>query len=108
MKNFKKKINLKEESKKEKTFRKKYELDEYEKVYFNKLFNKNVMTNKKAFLRECRIRDIILTNKLRCEFSPKDIKRVLNGLKPWNDCEQLDKNFLMKKLPNSVDEFKIN
>jgi hypothetical protein len=105
---FQKKINLKEESKKEKTFRKKYELDEYEKVYFNKLFNKNVMTNKKAFLRECRIRDIILTNKLKCEFSPKDIKRVLNGLKPWNDCEKLDKKFLMKKLPNSVDEFKIN
>lgn len=102
---YQRKINLKEENNKGKTYRKNYELDEYEKEYFNKLFNKKVMTNKIAFLRECRIRDIILTNKLKCEFSPNDIKRVLNGLKPWKDCERLDKKFLMKKLPNSVDEY---
>ena len=101
----KRKINIKEE-KKEKYNKKNYELDEYEKQYFNKLFNKKEMTNKMAFMRECRIRDIILTNKLKCEFSPSDIKRLLNGLKPWNDCEKLDKKFLMKKLPKSVDDFK--
>ena len=105
---YQKKINLKDENLKGKTSRKNYELDEYEKEYFNKLFNKKEMTNKIAFLRECRIRDIILTNKLKCEFSPSDIKRVLNGLKPWNDCEKLDKRFLMKKLPKSVEDFKIN
>ena len=92
------KINLKEE-KQGKINRKAHELDEYEKQYFNKLFTKKEMTNKMAFMRECRIRDIILTNKLKCEFSPSDIKRLLNGLKPWEDCEKLDKKFLMIKLP---------
>ena len=104
---FQKKINLKEE-KILKNNRKNYELDEYEKQYFNKLFRKKIMTNKLAFMRECRIRDIILTNKLKCEFSPSDIKRLLNGLKPWNDCAKLDEKFLKKKLPKSTDEFKYN
>ena len=104
---FQRKINLKEE-KPGKIKRKVYELDEYEKQYFNKLFMKKEMTNKMAFMRDCRIRDIILTNKLKCEFSPSDIKRLLNGLKPWEDCQKLDKKFLMKKLPKSVDDFIIN
>ena len=104
---FQKKINLKEE-KILKNNRKNYELDEYEKQYFNKLFSKKIITNKLAFMRECRIRDIILTNKLKCEFSPSDIKRLLNGLKPWNDCAKLDEKFLKKKLPKSTDEFKYN
>ena len=104
---FQKKINLKEE-KIFKNNRKNYELGEYEKQYFNKLFSKKIMTNKLAFMRECRIRDIILTNKLKCEFSPSDIKRLLNGLKPWNDCAKLDEKFLKKKLPKSIDEFKYN
>ena len=106
LKEHQRKINIKED-KKEKYNKKSYELDEYEKQYFNKLFNKKIMTNKMAFMRECRIRDIIITNKLKCEFSPSDIKRLLNGLKPWNDCEKLDKKFLLKKLPKSVDDFKL-
>ena len=103
---YKKKINIKND-KIGKTL-KNHKLDEYEKQYFNKLFNKKKMTNKLAFLRESRIRDIIITNKLKCEFSPSDIRRLLTGLKPWNDCEKLDQKFLLKKLPKSVDNYMNN
>ena len=103
---YQKKINIKDD--KIGKIKKNHKLDEYEKQYFNKLFSKRQMTNKLAFLRECRIRDIILTNKLKCEFSQSDIKRLLAGLKPWNDCEKLDKKFLLKKLPKSVDNYMNN
>ena len=69
---YQKKINLKDE-KIWKNNRKNYELDEYEKQYFNKLFNKKIMTNKLAFMRECRIRDIIITNIRHMTIIPHDI-----------------------------------
>lgn len=50
------------------------------------------MTNVKAFERDCKIRDIIIGHKLRCEFSPIDIKRVLNGLKPFVDVKLDEEN----------------
>ena len=37
------------------------------------------------FKKECKIRDILIGNKLKCEFTPIDIKRILNGLKPYAD-----------------------
>lgn len=46
---------------------------------------RKVMTNGYAYKKETKIRDIIIGHKLKCEFSPIDIKRVLNGLKPWVD-----------------------
>ena len=49
------------------------------------LQRKKITTNGTAYKKECKIRDIILGNKLKCEFSPVDIKRILNGLKPWVD-----------------------
>lgn len=103
---FQKKINLKDD-KKVKTYRKNNNMDEYEKAYFDKLFTRKPVTNKMVFNRECRIRDIIITNKLKCEFSPKDIKRILNGQKPWNDCEECDKKYSLLNLPNSVDNIKM-
>ena len=103
---FQKKINLKED-KKAKSYRKSKDMDEYEKAYFDKLFTRKPVTNKMVFMRECRIRDIIIANKLKCEFSPKDIKRILNGQKPWNDCAECDKKFSLLNLPNSVDNIKI-
>jgi len=103
---FQKKINLKEDEHKAKTSRN--NLNEFEKAYFEKLYTKKEITNKMIFNRECRIRDIILTNKLKCEFSPSDIKRVLNGQKTWNECQRCDKKYLLKKLPGCVDDFKIN
>ena len=50
------------------------------------------MTNVKAFERDCKIRDIIIGHKLRCEFSPVDIKRILNGLKPFSDVKLDEEN----------------
>jgi hypothetical protein len=59
----------------------------------NDLVKKNKMfTNVKAFERDCKIRDIIIGHKLRCEFSPVDIKRVLNGLKPFVDVKLDEEN----------------
>jgi len=48
----------------------------------NLLRNKK-MTHKIAYLTESRIRDIILSKTLKCEYDSIDIKRVLNGKKPW-------------------------
>lgn len=48
----------------------------------NLLRNKK-MTHKMAYLTESRIRDIILSKTLKCEYDSVDIKRVLNGKKPW-------------------------
>jgi hypothetical protein len=57
------------------------------------LMKKNkMMTNVKAFERDCKIRDIIIWHKLRCEFSPVDIKRILNGLKPFVDVKLDEEN----------------
>ena len=57
------------------------------------LMKKNkMMTNVKAFERDCKIRDIIIGHKLRCEFSPVDIKRILNGLKPFVDVKLDEEN----------------
>ena len=52
---------------------------------------KKVITNSYAYKKESRIRDMIIGNKLKCEFSPVDIKRVLNGLKPWVDVKSEEK-----------------
>ena len=66
---------------------------------------KKVLTNALAFKKESKIRDIVIGRKLKCEFSPADIKRVLNGLKPWVDCN-LDKEekVLNKEDPEFKDE----
>lgn len=61
----------------------------------NELHKRKVMTNKFAYNKESRIRDIIIGNKLKCEFTPIDIKRILNGLKPWVDIkldQEIDSN----------------
>ena len=103
---FQKKINLKDDIK-VKSYKKSKDMDKNEKAYFDKLFTRKPVTNKMVFNRECRIRDIIISNKLRCEFSPQDIKRILNGQKPWNDCDECDKKYSLLNLPNSVDNIKV-
>lgn len=77
-------------------------MDEYEKQYIKRLIKKEKLSVRDAYLRKCRINDIILVSKLKCEFSPKDVKRVLNGIKPWDDCRKLDQKFLDKNLPSKV------
>ena len=51
------------------------------------LQKKKVMTNKLVYLHDCRIRDILITNKLKFEYNKDDIKRILNGQKPWKELE---------------------
>ena len=105
---FKRKINLKTTDNLIKNlYKKKYVMDEYEKLLFKKLITKNKISLKEGYLRNCRINDIILVSKLKCEFSPKDVKRVVNGIKPWNDCQKLDQKFFEKNLPSKVEDLKI-
>lgn len=105
---FQKKINLKtNDNTLQKLYKKKYVMDEYEKQLFKKLISKSKISLKEGYLRNCRINDIILVSKLKCEFSPKDVKRVLNGIKPWDDCRKLDQNFLDKNLPLKVENIKM-
>jgi hypothetical protein len=64
--------------------------------YIKDLQRKLINNNGTAYKRECKIRDMILGNKLKCEFSPVDVKRILNGLKPWVDIkldEEIDYHF---------------
>ena len=104
---FQRKINLKSrDNSLEKLYKKKYVMDEYEKELFKKLIKREKLSLKDGYLRNCRINDIILVSKLKCEFSPKDVKRVLNGIKPWDDCRKLDQKFLDKNLPSKVSNIK--
>ena len=105
---FSRKINLKSDKdiNVKKYYKKKYIMDEYEKEYFRKLFRKNKISLKEGFLRTCRINDIILVSKLKCEFSPRDAKRILNGIKPWDDCKKLDEKFIEKNIPNKITKIK--
>ena len=60
----------------------------------NELHKKKIINNRQAYKKESKIRDIIIGNKLKCEFNSKDIKRILNGLKPWADIKlEQDINF---------------
>ena len=108
LEDFQRKINLKNEKENviKNIYKKKYIMDEYEKEYFKRLFTKEKISVRDAYLRKCRINDIILVGKLKCEFSPRDVKRVLNGIKPWNDCQKLDQKFIEKNLPSKVGNIK--
>ena len=103
---FKKKINLRDENESKKKFKTNSSYNESE--IDSNPFAKMEITNKNAFLRDCRIRDIILTNKLKCEFSISDIRRVLHGQKAWGDCIKCDRRFNKKHLPSSVEEYEMN
>ena len=105
---FQRKINLKatKDNSIKNIYKKKYIMDEYEKQWFKKLIKKEKLSLKDGYLRNCRINDIILVSKLKCEFSPEDVKRVLNGIKPWDDCKKLDQKFYDKNLPSKVKDVK--
>jgi hypothetical protein len=49
------------------------------------LTKKKIMTNKIAYLIESKKRDILISHKLKCEFDDDDIKRIINGKKPFKD-----------------------
>ena len=57
------------------------------------LTKKKIMTNKIAYLIESKKRDILISNKLKCEFDDDDIKRIINGKKPFKDLFQNENNY---------------
>ena len=105
---FQRKINLKstKDNAIKKIYKQKYIMDEYEKQYFKRLIKKERLSVKDAYFRNCRINDIIIVSKLKCEFSAKDAKRILNGIKPWDDCRKLDQKFFDKNLPSKINNLK--
>ena len=62
------------------------------------LQKKNINTNKKVYLHECRIRDVLIANKLKFDFSKDDIKRILNGQKHWAELENNNEDTKNKKI----------
>ena len=68
------------------------------------LQKKKIMTNKMVYLHECKIRDILISKKLKNEFSKDDIKRILNGQKPWKDFDINNKDNINEKKENSQKE----
>ena len=44
---------------------------------------KKIMNNREAYKKQCKIRDILIGNKLKNTYDEIDSKRILNGLKPW-------------------------
>ena len=56
------------------------------------LFKFKKITNKSNYLRESRLRDIIVSKQLRCEYTPEDIKRIINGKEPWKSCKIIKTN----------------
>lgn len=57
------------------------------------LTKKKIMTNKIAYLIESKKRDILISHKLKCEFNDDDIKRIINGKKPFKDLFQNENNY---------------
>ena len=67
----------------------------------NRLQRIKITNNGSSFKKECRIRDVIIGQKLKFEFNPVDVKRILNGLKPYADIksdEEIDKNIENSKI----------
>jgi hypothetical protein len=75
----------------------------------NGLQRKKITNNGSSFKKECRMRDVIIGQKLKCEFNPLDVKRILNGLKPYADIksdEEIDKNIENNKIYFDITENK--
>ena len=81
LKQFHKKINIREENKKVER-----PLTLRTTGPNRDLHKKLIKNNKFAYKHESRLRDLMIANKLKCEFNEIDIQRILNGKKPWKDC----------------------
>ena len=101
------KKRMKKGNKSERTSKKRIEGKIIESININDLHKKKIITRDFAFKKECKIRDIIIGNKLKCEFNNIDIKRILNGLKPWADIK-IDGIEIENNLDNIKDNNKIN
>ena len=68
---------------------------------------KKSLDNKIAYKRQCKIRDILIGNKLKSTYDEVDTKRILNGLKPWiyiraDEKKQIDLDKLKQKLNEDI------
>ena len=72
------------------------------------LFKTTKETHKKSYLHESKIRDIIISKKLRCEFDSDDIKRILNGKKPMKDFKNIRNNYFHNEMINEKINESIN
>ena len=52
------------------------------------LLAKKKTTNKTLYEKESKIRDMLIGNKLKCEYNKDDIERVLNGISPWKSIKE--------------------
>ena len=91
---FQSKLNIKED------YLKKLNYEQNEEIYrpltlgvmepSKNLFKSKKINHKSNYIQESKIRDIIIAKKLKCEYEPDDIKRILNGKKPWKSCKIFD------------------
>ena len=66
------------------------------------LQRKTIINNNYVYKKESKTRDMIIGNKLKCEFTSEDIKRILNGLKPYADVQEIDIDFdILKNYENN-------
>ena len=68
---------------------------------------KRGLTNKAAYKKQCRIKDILIGNKLKSTYDPVDTKRILNGLKPWiyirsDEKKEIKLDILKQKLNEDI------
>ena len=85
---------MKKGNKSERTSKKRIDGKIIENININDLHKKKKKTSECAFKRECKMRDILIGNKLKCEFNHEDIKRILNGLTPYADIKIDDKEIM--------------
>ena len=52
------------------------------------LLTKKQLTNRSLYDKESKIRDMLISNKLKCEYNKDDIERVLNGISPWKSLKE--------------------
>ena len=94
---------MKKGNKSERTSKKRIDGKIIENININDLHKKKKKTNECAFKRECKMRDILIGNKLKCEFNHEDIKRILNGLTPYADIK-IDEKEIMNNLYKIKDD----
>ena len=102
--NFQTKINLKKDYKKKLN----YEIgnEEYRPLTLGvlepskNLLKSKKMTHKLGYLRESKIRDLIISKKLKCEFDNDDIIRILNGKEPFKFFKPNQKNYFHNEMIN--------
>ena len=68
---------------------------------------KRGLDNKVAYKKQCKIRDILIGNKLKSTYDEVDTKRILNGLKPWiyiraDEKKQINLDNLKQKLNEDI------